>query len=191
LTGSGQQTIQLPRIELGSEPPPLLSFDELPCVSPKTLWSQHEGDVTLAIQLRGVQNETVMIGERQVFFRCLTDEFNYQLELNLFDVVIPESSNWKVHGGEVVIHLTKMQKVEWPRLLSSKIKPPFLYLDFDRWELETEDDVRNQKLPLRSTNIGSTNRLAYGAPGVCHTDSDSSDDEDSSSDFYDEYDPIT
>jgi len=90
-----------------------------------------------------------------------------------------------------VIHLTKMQKVEWPRLLSSKIKPPFLYLDFDRWELETEDDVRNQKLPLRSTNIGSTNRLAYGAPGVCHTDSDSSDDEDSSSDFYDEYDPIT
>ena len=30
LTGSGQQTIQLPKIEPGSEPPPLLSFDELP-----------------------------------------------------------------------------------------------------------------------------------------------------------------
>ena len=30
LTGSGQRTIQIPKIEPGDEPPPLLSLDELP-----------------------------------------------------------------------------------------------------------------------------------------------------------------
>ncbi|XP_065064676.1 co-chaperone protein daf-41-like [Rhopilema esculentum] len=187
MTGSGQKKILVPKIDPNHKLSPLLEKDGLPRLSPKTLWSQSKKSITLSIQLRDVRNEIVNITEKRLKFSCSTTGSFYELDLELYAAVDPERSHWRILGGEVLVTLVKAEELSWPRLLLSSLKPPYLHIDFSRWQADGEE--RHGFLPesLLTKQDGSSN-LTGCVPDSYYSDTDSSDDEDSSDEtIYDDF----
>jgi len=63
----------------------------------------------------------------------------YFLYLEFFDSIDSTESFYKVIERDIQFVLKKKEPNLWPRLISSEVKPPWLKIDFDRFEFDDDD----------------------------------------------------
>ncbi|XP_033626498.1 uncharacterized protein LOC117289469 [Asterias rubens] len=157
--GIGQSTVEyqtkvidIHEIKEGEEPvieedlndmPPLEYVPEsaLPRLHPKVLWSQRSNSVVLSVQLRGVQTYDIKLTSTSISFSTLVDATMYEFKLNLYGRVRAPDHTAVPSGSEVLITLYKESVgSKWSRLAANKSKLPYIGVDFERWNEESDSD---------------------------------------------------
>jgi len=148
-----------------------------PISSPNVLWAQRTNSIYLTIEVASAQNIKIDIQKQKVTFHGTGGNgankgIEYELSLELFDEIDPESSNYVVSPLNIFFNLVKHQKDQpfWPRLLTSTTKPRFLKTDFNRWrdEDESEDEAENDDMMrmMRESGMNPMQGMDFSKMGM-------------------------
>uniref|UniRef100_A0A6B2LNP5 CS domain-containing protein n=1 Tax=Arcella intermedia TaxID=1963864 RepID=A0A6B2LNP5_9EUKA len=85
-------------------------------------------------------NEKVNFTEKEFSFSGKGRDGNtYQVSIEFFEDVKNNETKWAVHGFSTNFVIPKKEASFWPRLTKSKVKHPWLSIDWSRWV--DEDDA--------------------------------------------------
>lgn len=119
-------------------------------LSPVVLWAQRDDLITLRVQIWPDGKPDCTVKEKSISFKCqgtgASGRNTYSFLLELYDVINTENFRVKSSAKEVEFQLMKKEAKEWPRLQLAKVRPPWLRLDFDRWNTgSSEEEVDEEK----------------------------------------------
>ena len=130
--------------------------------SPFVYWGQTESTLTLRVDLKRAENPLVELTECKLSFSgCgygARGQSQYLFHIEFYDEIDPVASTYKVIDRDIAFVLKKKQIQIWPRLLTERVKPPWLKVDFDKMQT---DDLTDDE------NNDSQNEYAY-----CETNAD-------------------
>lgn len=111
-------------------------------ITPRVYWAEDKENVWLTIEVSDVKNETVLFQEDKVVFNGTrgVDNVKCKLELVLYSKIDSELSTKKITPRNIFLVLKKKESSFWNRLLKTKEKNNFLFVDFSRWKDEDEDE---------------------------------------------------
>ena len=112
-------------------------------IPPFTRWAQREDKLFITIEVcsTDAKKSRQEINDDNFSFYCETEctpTISYLLELNFFGEIIPNKTLKKENDKEIMFVFFKLNKLYWPRLVSSEKKLHFLKTDFEKW-IDQED----------------------------------------------------
>ncbi|VDD76975.1 unnamed protein product [Mesocestoides corti] len=103
---------------------------------PLLFWHQDKDKAFITVKLTDVEGPRMQIGNASVAFKARGMGANglqeYSFQLDLYQPVDDEESDFRVTDTSVNIVLVKRNSAVWPRLTESKDRLPWLRTDFDR-----------------------------------------------------------
>ncbi|XP_065179009.1 uncharacterized protein LOC135809564 isoform X1 [Sycon ciliatum] len=152
-------------------------------IRPKIVWAQRRGFLKLSFCVADVVKRQLQVKDNQITFLTVVDRQTYHVELVLFGDVLTSDLQEKFIGTSYSLIVKKKEECFWPRLLHTKVKAPFITLDFDNYDDSDEEEERRQIAELRRQRRRRKHELrnAEGGP-------DMEDDEEYNSDFDDDSD---
>eukprot|EP01123_Difflugia_compressa_P003160 TRINITY_DN14048_c0_g1_i1.p1 TRINITY_DN14048_c0_g1~~TRINITY_DN14048_c0_g1_i1.p1 ORF type:complete len:163 (+),score=45.92 TRINITY_DN14048_c0_g1_i1:77-565(+) len=139
-------------------------------VRPPTRWAQRKDVIYLQLDVADIKNENIQITEKNLTFKSSGGDQGklYELDIEFFEDVTKEGSKFAVHGKSTELVIKKKTPAFWPRLTKSKIKYPWLTIDWSKWV--DEDDVGAELDTSYMDDFG-------GGPGASDFNADDSDDD--------------
>jgi len=126
---------------------------------PITRWADSKSKVFMKIELSDVKDPDITICKSNVFFKGFGSgargENFYESSFDLFAEIIPERSSYKLSDRCIDFTIMKARNESWPRLLSTKNKPGWLKIDFDKMDIEDSEAEESQ---AHLNNISFENR---------------------------------
>jgi prostaglandin-E synthase len=111
--------------------------------APSVLWAQRQNCIFLTIQLEDCQNPDIKVEPNRIYFRGTggTEKKEYELDLELYEPIVPDNSLFKVRDRNIEFCLKKEKEGPyWPRLPKSNVKYHWLKVDFNKWKDEEDSD---------------------------------------------------
>ena len=112
---------------------------------PRVLWAQQREHVLLTIAVPDIEKVNVKFEEDSVAFQGQTsnakDKITYEVKVNLYEKIDPETSKYENVGQKFWRLLLKKKDSTgsfWPRLTKDKARLHWLQTDFDHWKDEDE-----------------------------------------------------
>ncbi|CAH8512561.1 unnamed protein product [Heterobilharzia americana] len=157
-----------------------MSGDHSVSVQPAVLWAQRNDCLYITISLTDIKSKTIDVKDQSLEFRAKAGkdkQVDYEVKLDFYGPVCTEEPKLSVSGREIVICIKKKEPGAWPRLLSQKVKCPWLKTDFSRWkdEDDSEPDMEGNNFSNMLSQMSNFND--YGGDDGADGDLDS-DDED-------------
>ncbi|KAJ8041792.1 DEAD-box ATP-dependent RNA helicase 20 [Holothuria leucospilota] len=141
-------------------PPPLIDGD-IEIFHPRVCWSQRSNCVMVSVQLHGVQSYILEVTSLSLKFSCNLEDRLYEFEYELCNRVNPDNYISQIFRDEVLITLYKEGVgINWPRLISSKVKVPLLSIDFRRWREEDEFDYDAEASSVTESMSGERKQVS-------------------------------
>ncbi|CAG7727785.1 unnamed protein product [Allacma fusca] len=112
-------------------------------LTPSVMWAQRPNCIFLTICLEDCQNPSVKVEPNTIYFRGVggTDKKEYELNLELYEPVLPDQSLHKVRDRGIEFCLKKEKEGPyWPRLPKTQGKYHWLKIDFNKWKDEEDSD---------------------------------------------------
>jgi len=102
-------------------------------------WAQKDDVVYITFRVCDCKDMAVNFEEKKVKFSGKDSKHEYSSNLELFDEINVEESNFLKEGRGIFCTIVKKTSKYWPRLLQEKKKQHWLSVDFARWK--DEDDT--------------------------------------------------
>ena len=109
---------------------------------PDLKWAQRKDRLFITICLPEVQNPNIDLKPEGKFkFNGKVKETKYEIDLDLYGEIVPDESKWNHKGRNIYINVAKKDKEAeyWPRFTKEKMKHPHIFIDWDKW-IEEEDE---------------------------------------------------
>jgi len=125
-------------------------------------WYQTESDVFVNILVKNLKKENVAVeffADALKIRATLPDESEYDLDLNLFRSINPDSSSFKVLSSKIEVRLRKLDASSWKLLEEAKvpieIKPSYpssskKNVDWGKLEKDIEKDANDEEGDVNS-----------------------------------------
>jgi len=114
---------------------------------PSCLWAQRPKHIILSIQLTDVKDPVIKVEPSKLYFKGVggTDMKEYEVEMGFFKNIDVEKTKYAVRPREISFILEKVEEGPyWDRLLETKVKQPWLRVDFKNWKDEDDDEEDGQ-----------------------------------------------
>jgi len=145
------------------------------------MWAQHPKHILLTIGLTDVKDPVIKVESNKLYFKGVggTEMKEHEVEMEFFKNINVEKSRYAVRPREVSFILEKEEEGPyWDRLLTTKLKQPWLRVDFKNWRDEDGEDAEGQggqDMEEMMRQMGGLGGGAPGAPGVGGTAQDMGD----------------
>lgn len=113
--------------------------------APFVYWAQRDDRILLKVALKNLKDPEITVKDNSLKFAATAEGQNglnfYSFELDLYASL--ENQNWHSKERETFLDfaLIKSTIEWWPKLLQSGRSPPWLKIDFDRWQDPAEDEL--------------------------------------------------
>jgi len=145
-------------------------------VNPEVLWAQRSSStdetknvVYLTITAADVPKDALKfeLTPTGLSFAAKNNTYNYAVELEFFDEIVPAESKWHHSGRGVEATLRKKEIKDefWPRLLKEKKKVQFVKTDFDKWVDEDEQEEAGEDPAADMGGMGDMDMGGMGGMG--------------------------
>merc|ERR1711992_392848 len=114
---------------------------------PGCVWAQRPKHIILAICLTDVKDPVIKVETKKLYFKGVggTDNKEHEVEMEFFKEIDVEKSKYAVRPREINFILEKVEEGPyWDRLLVTKVKQPWLRIDFKNWKDEDDDEEEGQ-----------------------------------------------
>merc|ERR1711962_407705 len=139
---------------------------------PGTMWAQRPKHIILTICLTDVKDPVIKVEATKLYFKGVggTEMKEHEVEMEFFKTIDVEKSRYAVRPREVSFLLEKAEEGPyWDRLLATKVKQPWLRVDFKNWKDEDDDDEEGQggqDLEEMMRQMGGLGGGGGGQPGA-------------------------
>ncbi|CAG9121036.1 hypothetical protein JYU34_004580 [Plutella xylostella] len=109
---------------------------------PAVLWAQRKDEVLLTFNVE-TTDPIIKIEKDSVYFKAASpDKKTYEVKIQVYDAIVPESSTFGNKGRciEMVLRKEKKDAPHWPNLTKDKKKPHWLKIDFNKWVDEDDEE---------------------------------------------------
>merc|ERR1711999_30040 len=111
---------------LSSEQQTVKDMAEKKLTPPGCMWAQRPKHLILTVCLTDVKDHTIKVEKNKMYFKEID----------------PEKSKYAVRPREVSFVMEKAEEGPyWDRLLATKLKQPWLRVDFKNWKDEDDDEA--------------------------------------------------
>merc|ERR1711992_98781 len=137
---------------------------------PGCVWAQRPKHIILAICLTDVKDPVIKVETKKLYFKGVggTDNKEHEVEMEFFKEIDVEKSKYAVRPREINFILEKVEEGPyWDRLLATKVKQPWLRIDFKNWKDEDDDEEEGQGQDLEEMmrQMGGLGPQQGGQPG--------------------------
>ncbi|KAJ7515012.1 hypothetical protein O6H91_23G068400 [Diphasiastrum complanatum] len=143
---------------------------------PEIVWAQRSDKVFLTVELPDAKNPEVKIDpEGKFIFSASAGIHVYEVVLELFGKVNPETSTITVGPRHIFSVIQKDEKKWWSRLLKSEGKPPpYVKVDWNKW---VDEDEESETSNFNDFNLGGMDDYDTSKFELGGADADSDDEE--------------
>merc|ERR1712227_257618 len=136
---------------------------------PSCMWAQRPKHLILSICLTDVKDPVIKVEKNKLYFKGVggTEMKEHEVEMEFFKDIDVEKSKYAVRPREISFVLEKVEEGPyWDRLLSSKLKQPWLKVDFKNWKDEDDDEEEGQGQDLEEMmrQMGGLGPAQAGGP---------------------------
>merc|ERR1712117_703237 len=141
---------------------------------PGCVWAQRPKHIILSICLTDVKDPVIKVEKNKLYFKGVggTEMKEHEVDMELFKEIDVEKSKYAVRPREVSFILEKVEEGPyWDRLLATKVKQPWLRIDFKNWKDEDDDEEEGQGQDLEEMmrqmgGLGPSGAAGAGQPGA-------------------------
>ncbi|XP_023340914.1 prostaglandin E synthase 3 isoform X2 [Eurytemora carolleeae] len=137
---------------------------------PGCTWAQRPKHIILTICLTDVKDPVIKVEPGKLYFKGVggTEMKEHEVEMVFFKPIDVEKSKFGVRPREISFVLEKQEEGPyWDRLLETKVKQPWLRVDFKNWKDEDDDEeeggAQGQDLEEMMRQMGGLGGAAGGA----------------------------
>jgi len=136
------------------------------------MWAQRPKHIILTICLTDVKDPVIKVEATKLYFKGVggTEMKEHEVEMEFFKNIDVEKSRYAVRPREVSFLLEKVEEGPyWDRLLQTKLKQPWLRVDFKNWKDEDDEDEEGQggqDLEEMMRQMGGLGGGGGGQPGA-------------------------
>jgi len=123
------------------------STDNMPVPHPSCTWAQRPKHIILTICLIDTKDPVITVEKKKMHFKGVggTEMKEHEVTFEFFNEIDPEKSKFAVRPREVSFVLEKAEEGPyWDRLVESKLKQPWLKIDFKNWVDEDGEEEPGQ-----------------------------------------------
>merc|ERR1712156_774705 len=114
---------------------------------PGCVWAQRPKHIILAVCLTDVKDPVIKVEKNKLYFKGVggTEMKEHEVEMEFFKDIDVEKTKYAVRPREISFVLEKVEEGPyWDRLLATKVKQPWLRIDFKNWKDEDDDEEEGQ-----------------------------------------------
>eukprot|EP01123_Difflugia_compressa_P012881 TRINITY_DN570_c1_g1_i2.p1 TRINITY_DN570_c1_g1~~TRINITY_DN570_c1_g1_i2.p1 ORF type:complete len:149 (-),score=35.43 TRINITY_DN570_c1_g1_i2:88-534(-) len=109
-------------------------------------WAQRKDVIFFQVDVSDMKNEKVEFNEKRISLTGTGEGHHYTVDIEFYEDVNTEGTKWAVRGQSTNFVIKKKESAFWPRLTKSKVKHPWLSIDWSRWV--DEDDAGSSGFDL-------------------------------------------